>query len=220
MIQGGHRGTPHPDLVRKSGFFKAIVDGALLIAAVKSGGASAWMGGIFCGEGPGASAAEVVTGKEHQKPTEFFLDEFFVWAGLSPRERQILLDAVQYIKAIFHIHNISKMFPPAVKLKAPKPPLRLAYEAEVKDLAKLRDSLRAQGKSSEEIARAMHEARRQLGIKYKDMTPPDILKRINERNIVKYGDPLGPTIEYFIKQNRTWDQIIETSISPGPWPPW
>jgi hypothetical protein len=31
----------------------------------------------------------------------------------------------------------------------------------------------------------------------------------------KYGDKVGPTIEWYRKAGRSWDQIIETASKPG-----
>jgi hypothetical protein len=100
-----------------------------------------------------------------------------------------------------------------------KPPLRLAYEKEVMDLADLRGQLQAQGKGPEEIARTLNEARRQIGVKYKDLTPPDILEQIYARNLRDYGDKLGPTVDWLRAHNKTWEQIAESASKPGPWPP-
>jgi hypothetical protein len=41
------------------------------------------------------------------------------------------------------------------------------------------------------------------------------LAKIHERNLNKYGDKVGPTIEWYRKAGRSWDQIIETASKPG-----
>lgn len=99
--------------------------------------------------------------------------------------------------------------------KLRKPKLRRAYEKEVKNLKKTAKKMKKAGKSSEEIARKVHEMRRKLGQKYKDLTPPDLLKKIHERNIKKYKDKLGPSIEYLRKKGKSWDDIIDSACKPG-----
>lgn len=71
------------------------------------------------------------------------------------------------------------------------------------------------GKSSEEIARKVHGMRRDIGIKFKSLTPPNKLKQIYQRNLDKYGDELGPSIEWLRKEGKSWDQIIESATRTG-----
>lgn len=99
-----------------------------------------------------------------------------------------------------------------IRGKQPNAPLRQAYEAEVRALATKAAQMRADGHSVEEIARELHAERRALGIKYKDVTPPEILKKILERNRQMYGDELGPTIGWLRAQGKSWDEIIEERI--------
>jgi RHS repeat-associated protein len=93
--------------------------------------------------------------------------------------------------------------------------LRQAYEVEVKALASKAAQLKASGRSVEQIAIELHAERRALGVKYKDITPPEILQKILERNLSKYGDELGPSIDWLRKQGRSWEDIIEGASRPG-----
>jgi hypothetical protein len=94
--------------------------------------------------------------------------------------------------------------------------LRQSYIDEVRGLASVEAAMRATGASSEEIARALSAQRRALGVKYKDLSPPEFLLKVYKRNIQNYGDPLGPTIEYLrTKKGKTWEQIIESAKTPG-----
>jgi len=95
------------------------------------------------------------------------------------------------------------------------PALRAAYEAEVKGLSAIAEQMKAAGKSSEEIARALHGLRRELGVKYKSLTPNKLLQEIYQRNIQKYGDKLGPSIEYLRNQGKSWDDIINSATRSG-----
>ena len=95
------------------------------------------------------------------------------------------------------------------------PPLRQAYIREVEALEDTSAQLRAAGKTPEEIAHTVHQRRRDIGIKYKELTSPDMLEKIYRRNLEKYGDKLGPTIDYLRRQGKSWDQIIESSSRTG-----
>jgi RHS repeat-associated protein len=93
---------------------------------------------------------------------------------------------------------------------------RLAYKAEVRGLKEVVQEMKLAKCSSEEIARTVHQMRRQIGIEYKNLTDPDLLDAITKRNIRKYKDPLGPTIEYLRdKKKYSWDKIIQKSCTPG-----
>jgi len=95
------------------------------------------------------------------------------------------------------------------------PGLRASYEADVMNLQSVEDEMRAAGKTPEEIATTLNDMRRQLGVKYKDMTAPDLRQKIYERNIKVYGDKLGPTIDYLRGKGYSWEEIIEKAKRPG-----
>lgn len=95
-------------------------------------------------------------------------------------------------------------------------PLRQAYENEVADLAKQADAMLAAGQSEEQVARAMHEARRQLGVKYKDLTPEPLREYIYEVNQKRYGDKLGPTYDDLVKKGKSNAEIIKSACKPNP----
>jgi len=98
----------------------------------------------------------------------------------------------------------------------PKHPLRAEYEAKVRGLKTKEQELRMAGKSDEEIARTLNADRRALGVEYKDLTPPDKLAEIYERNMAKYdGDKLGPTADLLRARGKTWEEIIESATRPG-----
>ena len=95
------------------------------------------------------------------------------------------------------------------------PPLRQAYVDAVSELKPMADSLRAAGADTEQIARALHAERRALGEQFKALTPADKLGEIYSRNIEKYGDKLGPTVEWLRARGKSWDQIIESATRTG-----
>lgn len=71
------------------------------------------------------------------------------------------------------------------------------------------------GFSEQTIARTLHQMRRDIGVKYKELTPTAELERITARNIRDYGDPLGPTIDFYRSRGDSWQQIIESAARPG-----
>jgi len=94
--------------------------------------------------------------------------------------------------------------------------MRSIYEGEVRNLANVAAEMKKAGSTSEEIARTVHKMRRDLGIKYKDMTPVSLRKQIYARNLRDYGDELGPTIDYLRNtKGYSWERIIESSSKPG-----
>lgn len=92
-------------------------------------------------------------------------------------------------------------------------PLRMTYERKVRALHSLPDELRDKGYSEEEIARTMHDKRRELGRQFKEAAPPLFRKYIYAATAAKYGDPLGPTFE-MLREKKTCEQIIESASRP------
>lgn len=95
------------------------------------------------------------------------------------------------------------------------PLIRQQYIDEVRSLEDVGLNLQAAGATPEQTARVLGQMRRSLGIDYKAMTPPDELARIYARNLEKYGDELGPTIEYLRARGKTWQDIIDSASRPG-----
>lgn len=94
-------------------------------------------------------------------------------------------------------------------------PLRQAYIDEVTALRGEAEAMLKNGIDKEKVARAMHAKRRELGVKYKNLTPSDILEKIYQRNMEKYGDKLGPTIDFLRSKGKSWDDIIESATRTG-----
>ena len=96
-------------------------------------------------------------------------------------------------------------------------PLRAAYEEEVGNLSNFTQQLREQDLGSEEIARRLHQARRELGEKYKDATPWPLRDYIYQINRERYGDPLGPTFDYLLERYASdYERIISAATRPNP----
>lgn len=95
------------------------------------------------------------------------------------------------------------------------PPLRCDYVAAVRGIADEVAVMRAAGRSAEDIARWAHGARRDIGVKYKNLTPSAKLEEIYTRNLNKYGDKLGPTVEWLREKGKSWEDIITSASRTG-----
>jgi len=75
--------------------------------------------------------------------------------------------------------------------------------------------MRKAGLSSEEIARKAFQLRRDIQIKYRSLTPKKTLEKIYARNLAKYGDKDGPTIDWLRSQGKSWDEITDSASRSG-----
>ena len=136
------------------------------------------------------------------------------------------VDADAGVKADLHAKVDETVGPMKGNMK--ESPLRAEYEGKVAELKKLAESMATAGKSPEEIARALHQARRDLGHQFKDLTPGPLRKYIYEVNLERYGDELGPSFEFLMKKyekdlaagtiadrKAIFDKIIGASSRPN-----
>ena len=77
------------------------------------------------------------------------------------------------------------------------------------------EELLASGVSEKQVAQTLNQARRDLGIKYKNATPQPLREYIYEINMQRYGDKLGPTYESMIKSGKSNVDIINSSSRPN-----
>jgi hypothetical protein len=94
---------------------------------------------------------------------------------------------------------------------APIEVVRRGYAEEIARTMKVADSLLADGKTEEAVAREVQLLRRQIGIKYKFATSPAERPSIYLRNMSEYGDAVGPSIEHLRGEGKSWRQIIESA---------
>ncbi|MCC7119599.1 MAG: hypothetical protein IT310_13825, partial [Anaerolineales bacterium] len=97
-------------------------------------------------------------------------------------------------------------------------PMRMEYEGKVSDLAKQLNQMiqNNNGIITEADARVLSEARRNLGIEYKNMTPGPLRDYIYELNTIRYGDPLGPDWKYLMrKYDGNYLEIAEATAHPN-----
>ena len=93
--------------------------------------------------------------------------------------------------------------------------LRAEYERLVVGLGAKIQGLRATGLDDEAIARALHAERRALTVRFKQETPEYLRAVLHERTMRRYGNPIGPTIEYLRRSGKSWIEIIESARRPG-----
>ena len=75
--------------------------------------------------------------------------------------------------------------------------------------------MRRDNVSEEVIARRLNCKRRLLTASYKALTPEPWRTLIRDRTLAKYGDPVGPTIEFLRAQGKSWEAIIAGAVRPG-----
>ena len=92
---------------------------------------------------------------------------------------------------------------------------REAYHESIRELYQTKADMEAQGKSVEEIARAVSNRRNEMRIEaYKD--DPDGLATLKESNLQKYGNETGGTPEYYYEKTGSWEAVIEKAFSTNP----
>jgi hypothetical protein len=74
---------------------------------------------------------------------------------------------------------------------------------------------RGAGADAAATARLLHAERNALKLQYRELTPPDLLKTIEARNLEKYGNTLGPSIDHLRAAGKSWDDIIESATRAG-----
>lgn len=97
-------------------------------------------------------------------------------------------------------------------------PLRQEYEQRVTALSSYADQITPDMPLDQlkALAQQAHQARRDLGVQYKHLTPEPLRDYIYAINQQRYGDPLGPTFDYLLQQGRTYTDIIQSSARPNP----
>jgi len=85
----------------------------------------------------------------------------------------------------------------------------------VRGLSERADALRHIGRSPEQIARTLHAERNALKVRFRKLSSKDAVRRFEQRNIEKYGDPLGPSIQQLRKAGKSWEEIIESATRSG-----
>lgn len=114
--------------------------------------------------------------------------------------------------------------------------IRTQYVDEIKKMTKIANDALSSNLSPEElekVARMLHKMRREMGMKFKKLTPLLSRLKIYYRNFAPkwfpkvkwfnkwvkpkgYFNIYGPTIEWFRKHGRSWEDIIKSSLKTDP----
>jgi hypothetical protein len=89
---------------------------------------------------------------------------------------------------------------------------RIAYHESVESMYAMLSEMREQGKSAEEIARAVSTRRNEIRLEaYAD--DPEGLAALKERNLEKYGHEEGPLPEELYEKYGSWERVMEKAFS-------
>ena len=89
---------------------------------------------------------------------------------------------------------------------------RIAYHESVESMYAMLNDMQAQGKSTEEIARAVSTRRNEIRLEsYAD--DPEGLAALKARNLEKYGHEEGPLPEELYEKYGSWERVMEKAFS-------
>ena len=89
---------------------------------------------------------------------------------------------------------------------------RIKYLASFDEQYELWNKMSAEGKSTEEIARAVSAKRNELRLaSYKD--DPEGLAKVKKSNLETYGNENGPTAESLFEKYGSWEKVLIKSFS-------
>lgn len=89
---------------------------------------------------------------------------------------------------------------------------RIAYHNSIASMYDMLRQMQSEGKSVEEIARAVSTRRNELRLEsYKDN--PEGLAALKQRNLEKYGHEEGPLPDELYEQYGSWEKVIEKAFS-------
>ena len=89
---------------------------------------------------------------------------------------------------------------------------REEYHASVSELYAMKSDMESDGKSVEEIARAVSTRRNEIRMEaYKD--DPEGLEKLKESNLAAFGNENGGTPEFFYQKYGSWEKVIEKAFA-------
>lgn len=89
---------------------------------------------------------------------------------------------------------------------------RLAYHESIASMYRLLDEMLAEGRSAEEIARAISAERNKIRLAAYE-NDPDGLADLKARNLEKYGHEEGPLPDELYKQYGSWEAVTQKAFS-------
>lgn len=92
---------------------------------------------------------------------------------------------------------------------------REAYHESFQELYDMIDTMKAEGDSIEDIARAVSTRRNELRIEAYDGDPKG-LAELKQSNLDTYGNENGGTPDYFYEKYGSWEVVLEKALSANP----
>ncbi|MFD5555740.1 hypothetical protein ACFWIA_18110 [Streptomyces sp. NPDC127068] len=89
--------------------------------------------------------------------------------------------------------------------------VRMRYHGLLVDMDREECAMRARGASEEEIARRMVALRNDAKEITRAGMSPEQVRRLEERNVAKYGNPLGPTADQLYAKYGSWAEVTEAA---------
>ncbi len=91
---------------------------------------------------------------------------------------------------------------------------RIEYHKSLESMYGMLKEMKAEGKSTEEIARALSTRRNEIRLEaYAD--DPEGLAAVKARNLEKYGHEEGPLPDELYEQYGSWEKVTEKAFSPN-----
>lgn len=91
---------------------------------------------------------------------------------------------------------------------------RIKYHKSLQTMYDMLDSLKNEGKTTEEIARAVSAERNRLRLAVYENNPEG-LERVKKSNLETYGDENGPTADSLFQKYGSWDIVLQKAFSPN-----
>ena len=92
---------------------------------------------------------------------------------------------------------------------------RMDYHASIDNMYVLLYQLREEGKSIEEMARAVSAERNRIRLdSYKD--DPDGLAKVKQSNLEKYGSEEGPSADSLYEKYGSWELVLQNAFGTNP----
>lgn len=92
---------------------------------------------------------------------------------------------------------------------------RAQYHAKNKELYQMIEAMQNEGRSVEEIARAVSRRRNELRLEAY-AGDPDGLARVKQSNLDTYGNEEGPTADSLYEKYGSWQTVLEKALSTNP----
>ena len=89
---------------------------------------------------------------------------------------------------------------------------RMRYHGLLEDMHRTEADMREAGFTDEEIARELVDMRNQAKEITRAGMSPEEVRILEERNLAKYGNPLGPNADQLYAKYGSWQQVIDASM--------